>query len=458
MTAIGLFIFSGFNNPTNYILAIFGVINVLLAFILALLVTESKKVALIAPAFLAVLPLHVFYSRLSMAEMDSQFFFLLSLIFYILRIKKGKLIYWWLTSIAITLALVTNGDRFAFITPIIIELFLYRRQAIRQIFIFGLVFSVGMILSEIPYHIAFLLTHNYKIIIENPSYLEQQLWILARLTGFGLKINLLSFLSYPYMILNTTGYLFSIFLVLGIIKTIRSKNKLEIVSLVSFSSTLLFLSIHSLQALRAISPILPLFAIEASIGLLFIIKYLSAYLKNRLMLVGILLILILATIFELVLNSLPLLNYTSPYLKTMSILTSQNAKHIVTTTDAIFKSVNPNIQTINYQNTLGVGDFSIKGENSPEFIVTNIQKYTIPTRAINLTKDIDKTTDLIQKNCSPVYSSYDINSHLLVKLFAFEHNSSINKTTEFLNKFHIPEDGRLNIYKFRECIEQISSS
>lgn len=384
--------------------------------------------------------------------MDSQFFFLLSLIFYTLRVEKEKLIYWWLTCVFITLALITNGDRFAFITPIIIELFLYKKQAIRQMFIFGLIFSIGMILCELPYHIAFLLTHNYKIVVENPSYLEQQLWILARLSGFGIKINPLSFVSYPYMLLNITGYLFSIFLILGIVKVIRSRSKLEIILLVILSSTLLFLSIHSLQAFRAISPILPLLAIGASIGVFSLIKYL----KSRIIRIVFLFVITLITLFEFTLKDITLLNYSSPYLKAMDVLNSQKAMHIVTTTDAIFRSLNPNIRTTNYQNTIGIGELSIK--DNPDFIVTNIQKYTIPTRAINLTKDIDQTTSLIQQNCIPVFSIEDINSHLLGQLFAYEHNSSINKTVNFLNKFYIPNDGRLDIYSFKDCFRRISSS
>jgi len=453
--ALGTLIIPISQNWGNYVMASFGILNIGLTFILTLVLTKSKKTSLLAAIFLSLLPLHIFYSRLVMAEMDSQFFFLISLILYIKRIQTNKLIYWYLTSTFISIALITNGDRIAFLTPIVTEIIYYRLRALKSLIIFAIAFIFSIILVEIPYHIAFLLTHNYNLYIPNPTYIEQQLWIYTRLSNFGTKLNLLSLLSYPYMLISTTGYLFFTFIIIGFIKSLKLKDKLNNVILICLSLTLLFQSIHSLQALRAISAILPLLTIEAAIGILFVIKVLETKIKNKNLLTIFSLLLVSTTILELFINSLPILNYISPYQNLSIFLNNNQAKSLVTTNDIVIKNFIPNVKTINYQNTLGVNNFSKFESEQPNFIITTIQKYTILTKAINLSSDLDPITKSIEANCQPVFSVTNLNSSILLKLFAFEHNSKLNQTHQFIEKYKNQKD-QLQVYNFKECIKKIS--
>lgn len=453
--ALGAFLLPQSQNWGNYVIALFGVLNIGLTFILALVVTKSKKIALLSSIFLAFLPLHIFYSRLVMAEMDSQFFFLIALIFYVKRVETAKLVYWWLTSIFICLALITNGDRVAFLTPLVTEIFYYKNKAVKSLFIFSIVFITSIILVELPYHIAFLLTHNYNLYIPNPTYIEQQIWIYTRLSNFGTKLNFLSLLSYPYMLINTTGYLFFTLTIVGFFKSILAKNKAYTILVISVFITLLFQSIHSLQALRAISAILPLLAIGAAIGLLFLKKIIETEgLAGKYKPVLILLITFI-TILELAVNTLPLLNYNSPFTQLAFFLKNNHIKTIITTNDIVIKNYNPNLKTINYQNSIGIGKISKLEADPPEYIVTTIQKYTIPTKAINLSPDLDRTTEAIEKKCEPTLILPNLNSPLLIKLFAFEHNSRLDQTYSFIKK-HTQKMDYLLVYNYKDCINKLS--
>lgn len=456
ITTTGLFLMPQKLIGGNFILAGIGVVNILLTYLLAYKITSSRFQALIAAAILAVLPLHIFYSRLVMAEVDSQFFFLIALIFYILRVTKNKRRYFILTAIFIVIALMTNGDRIAFLSPLIVEVIAFQKKALKNILIFIFLLILGIFFAELPYHLAFLLTHNYYIPITNPTYIEQQLWIMARLGGFGARISLLSFFSYPYMIINTTGYLFFILAFIGIINSLRSSNRSLRMITWFILITYIFQSIHALQALRATSAILPLLAIEAAVGISFIYKLLYKF-SFRYLVRSLLIVCLLLFIFgELLINAIPVIKYKSTYPNLISFLKTNQAKTIVTTDQTITNALAPGIDAINYQVTLGNNNLLPLSSKKPDFIVLSFQKYTIPTKALDLTLNLDTTTKLIEKNCQPIYYTKQFNNPEVIKFFAFEHNSHINKTYEFLNNLN-NFDNNIKVYSYKTCMNKISN-
>lgn len=464
LASIGYFLSPKSSNPGNFVSAFFGVLTVLLTYLFSILITKSKPISFLSALILSILPLHIIYSRSLLAEVDSQFFFLISLIIYSIYFKNRVLWLFALCGFFIGLAFVTNGDRFAFFTLLILETIIRKKDSLKSNALFLVFFIIPFFLAEMPYHIGFLLTNHYQMTPGIPTYWEQVLWNHTRLLSFTQSKSLTSFLSYPTTLINLGGITFFSSIILGIIWMIKNR-KLQVywIILVPVITTLLFQSAHGLQASRGISPLLPLLSIIASIGILKI-KDIFLFLRkksfskqpilqgNRLY---ILLVLILAS--ELIYKSHGLLSYKTNMPEAISFLKVNNAKAVLTTSDILLTAYDPTTKTINYQ--INSGKFNSLSElNNQGFLLTNIQKYTISTKARGLRKQLGNDLTLIEQKCTPIFNKPEISNRTLIDFYAFEHNVSLSETLNFIGDFDTRTDGNIRIYDYKSCLEKINQN
>lgn len=463
-TSIGYLLSPNSINQGNFIFAFFGILTVLLTYLLAFLITKSKAISFLSALILAVLPLHIIYSRSVLAEVDSQFFFLVSLIIYLFYFRKKAMWLFALCGFFIGLAFITNGDRFAFFTLLILETILRKKDSLKSNTLFLIAFAIPVFLAEIPYHIAFLLTHHYQLTPDIPTYWEQVLWNHTRLLSFTQSKSLTSFLSYPFTLISLGGTTFFTFVILGIFWMIKNwKLQIYWIILIPVLTTFLFQSAHGLQATRGISPILPLLSIAAAIGI-FEIKKVIPYLQKKSLLnlstlknSRLFTLLGLIVILELTYKSFGLLNYTTNLPDALHFLKTHNAKVVITTSDILLTAYDPTIKTINYQINSGKLK-SLPESNDQGYLLTNIQKYTITTKARGLKKQLDNNLTVIEQSCNPIFNQPEISNRTLINFYAFEHNVSLKDTLDFINHFDNNSDGNIKIYDYKSCLKKINQN
>lgn len=458
------FLFSNHINSGNFLIAIFGLLTIIATYYLSLVITKSIKISLLSAALLSFNPLHIFYSRSNLAEVDSTFFFVVSLIFLILLIQKNNLKFLVLSSLFLSFSYLTNNNRFAFYTPfllLIIHLFNINpinskknlidatKQIAKKLFLFISIFIIPLIIFEIPYYLAYLLTHNLGIIVTNPTYIEQLLWLYTRLLSFGSNLSLYSLLSYPYIFLSFFGLTFTVIFLFGIWAFIKERKKHPLISIMPIFITLIFSSIHTLQPPRAISPIIPLLSIVTSVGIFYLSDKFGKY---NLVLITIISFLLFS---EFIYKDINFLNYNTNFQEAINFMQKNNISKITTTADSTITAYDNHIDTRNYMN-LAYDNFNRENIlNEYRYFLTNNQKYTINTNAQGLSKNVDPTLESIEIKCVPIFQKPDNQNEFFMKLFILEHNFSILNTWKFKSDFDIKNDSFIKIYDYKICHDKL---
>lgn len=433
-------------------MALFGTGCVVLTFYLGLHLTKSVTIASLSALILAVLPYHIIYSRSLISETDAQFFFLISLITYLKYLKSKQSFFYFLTALLIGFCFITNGDRIAFFAIPLLDLAIHIKKWLKSLLIFCTGFIIPVLLAELPYYLAFLLTHNLGIIMTNPTYLEQQLWAHTRLSRFGYETSLFSIFTYPYALLVFGGVVFTFTLTVGLIKTISLKDKRFWVILTPIALTLLFQSIYSLKVLRALIQILPLLAICAAIGADAIFKKMRKVVRPNL-----LIIIFFALLFiESVYRTYPVLIYNNRSEQAVNFVGSKISAKILATNALALKVYLPNKHITPYQNVF----LAAKGEaidfTAYDYLITTPQKYTIASEGRFLTTTLDPNLKLIEKSCLPIQVVSEQLPKTLLYLFAFDHNANLKKSLDFINSFDYNKDFQTKIYDLNRCQEVLN--
>lgn len=131
--------------------AIFGIVNILLLFILAKRLTNNKTVAFLATLFLSISPWAIQYSRANWEENYALCFFFISVIFFLKGIKENKA--WLIASFALFgLDLLTYHATKIFIPLFIVSLVvIYFKDLVKYkaYFLIGLLIFSGFILINL---------------------------------------------------------------------------------------------------------------------------------------------------------------------------------------------------------------------------------------------------------------------------------------------------------------------
>jgi hypothetical protein len=444
-------------NAGNFSMAFFGTLSVLLTVILAFLTTRSYLTAFLAGLFLSLLPFHIYYSRSSMSETDAGTFFLLSLICYYFFIKTKSLRYYLIMALLIGIAFIITASRFAFITPIIVDIFLNRSAGLKRLPLFIIVFILPTIFVEAIYHYIFLLTHNLGIIFAYPTYIEQLLWSYIRLSSKANNYSLINLSSYLIMLIQLGGISFLVSSAYGVATGIKSKDKILLPFIFITLLTLGFQSLFFLKAARGISPILPLICIFAGLGIINLARLLKKNSYTKVFSSALIIILLCVFILgEFLSKDFQFFNQSTKMPQTINYLKSNHIQNLVTPSYTLIKGLDPTTKVLNYQNTLAK-DKTYKFDVQNIYLLTNYQKYTVENTAYTVTHRLDSTLTLIEKNCQPTFTAYENFSPLTIAMFAYEHNTNMEKTLEFINSYDYYKDSAINIYNLDLCLPLINS-
>lgn len=177
--------------------AFFGVLTVGLTYVFARRFFRSKEIALLSAAILAVLPSHVFYSRLAMQESFSTFFLLLGMFLYCSRRNMSV----FLLGAAMAFSAVYFTNYRMIILPVLLggfefvgslcekRPFGWKKYGLTVVLFLGIVIGVGLI-------------NNASNLSITTAWMGHQAGMAS--AGF----HPLDLLSYPYTIFRLEGLLF----------------------------------------------------------------------------------------------------------------------------------------------------------------------------------------------------------------------------------------------------------
>ena len=266
----------------NFVSALFGVLSIPLVYFLYRTL-YGRPGALMAAGLLAVLGIHVHYSRNFFPEADSTFFLLLSLIFYAKSRRKlpdgkntGRLL---LSGLFWGLAIAANDRWITSVAALwIMEVHLWlseRRVPFRQVFRRWLSLNVAILVPLLAFELPYLLLRAGAALqgkgMPFPGYFEilSKHFLIAHamaaarfikvlpVTGFRLE----DLLILPDICVRFNGFLLTGLLVSGLILLVKRRRFPDLLLLACFLVPIIHLHLQIYHCMRHYSIVFPLIAV-----------------------------------------------------------------------------------------------------------------------------------------------------------------------------------------------------
>lgn len=418
--------------------AVAGVITLWATFLFARRFFNSLRIGLLSAAFLAILPSHVFYSRLGFQEALSTLFFISGFYFYVFPQTLSKRTF--LSSLFFVGAYFTN----------------YRLIVIPALVAFSEIvvsFSEKRIPSFRKYLWHTLTFLFFIVIIGNLDMKENAMvtysWMFHQVNLAQGHFDWFNLFSYPYYFFRLESFLFGI-LFWGNFYYIsrREWKKLFPFALVCFQ--MLIFSFPSEKAARYLCVVTPFMAMTAaSLVVFFFERTKDPVLKAAS--VG-LCILALGTLFF---KSFQMTASHSDYKPSLEFLTQQNPNVRVLTTQ-------PWIQNLYVTDQKQVFECPHKFERLLQLYTSGFRFLILcPQAYISWTEDgkkfsfrLENYLGLVSTSVQPV-KIFPHLSRVMLERFVFEHNENLWRSAAFLHS-HRENLGAIRVYDVKEVLAEIS--
>ena len=427
---------------SRFISALFGSLTIVLLYVFAKRFYNSTLIGALSAAILAILPSHLYYSRLGLQEGLSTFFFLTGIYFYIFP----KRIYFrsFFSAIFFSCCYFTNYRMI--IIPFFIlfyELYFYFlksssinfRKLIWTTLIFLLViFSVGSL-------------YNGVNTVTTFTWMSYQKYLSKG------QFDFFNFLSYPYYLFRLESIIFGIFFFLNITFCFQKKWK-KAFPFVFVCTAMFIFSFPQEKGVRYLCFLMPFMAmavatfIDASINYIrtnelkiFKVQYFKVFF-------GVLIFLM----FNIhVKKAIKIINFSSDYEYSMKWLLSENKNAKVISSQALVQ-----VSYTEYDNMAEI-PFYYRGllflqKYGFNYLIIDPQAYISYTLNKNrFSLRLLNYLDFIIANVPAEKTFRHFNQDMLER-FVLEHNENLKQSLNFLKANKNGELGHLNIYDVRKCI------
>lgn len=247
--------------------AFFGILSVFLIFLLGNIL-YNKKFGFISSFLLAISPFHIIYSRSSLPEITSSFFYLLALYFYILNIKRKGIIFLIFSALFFGFSYTANF-RLIFIFPLILiyEIFFFKGRIFKiakRYILFIIIFFLPLFLFQLPNYIV----QKIRLDAFPHNYLDTLLlFIKANIAPLNSLLFLKNIKFYLEIFFEFEGILL-IFLITGLFYIFKKFNDSELILITSFFIPFFLYSYNSISVPRAVSVTIPFFILISCVGIL----------------------------------------------------------------------------------------------------------------------------------------------------------------------------------------------
>lgn len=396
--------------------ALFGVLTVGLTYVFARRSLRSKEIALLSAAILAVLPSHVFYSRLAMQESFSAFFMLLGMFLYSSRRNMSVFV----LGAAMAFSAVYFTNYRMIILPVLLagfELvgslcekrpFGWKKFGLTVVLFFGIIIGIGLI-------------NNASNLSITTAWMGHQ----AGMASIG--FHPLDLLSYPYTIFRLEGLLFGSLLTVSLYwLMIRDWSKFLPAVLVLLQ--MLIFTFASEKGARYLCVVLPFAAIAAALNVHALI------LNNNRLRSWAPLVLCSLLLFSLVVKSVSLVGTPQGYAKAVRLIKDIDPQAKILSTQPLVM----NLWVDQPEDILPVA------KNIPELIMQYRQgfRYLVldPQAYISWTSSGQRFTaplvdylGFIRGQMPPLAKVPHLNQALLER-FVFDHNEHLDNSIRFLEQ------------------------
>lgn len=415
---------------------LFGLLTIFLTYCFAARFFQSRWTAWLSAVLLAVLPSHVFYSRVGLQEALSTFLVLIGFYFYLFPRKFS-----WRTFVAgffFGLAFFSNYR--LIMLPVLIgvtELWLsfaqrrmvdWRKSVWCVVVFFSMVFGIGGTLFG---------GVNTFIIFA---------WVFHQQYLAGPQFHWFNLLSYPYYLFRLEHWSFAVMFFAALWVLIRRKRK-EAVFLVLSVVQMIIFSLPEEKGARYLCVVFPFLAMSVA----YFIEVMFGRLKSpqKRFMWG--LVVVMMFVFLTIKSSL-ITQAGSDYHKCADFLIRKDA-------GIKFLSSQKQVQDLYVSNPDQVQDIphgfnglTTRLSEGYTYLVLGPQAYlAVPEGEQRFALRLEGSVGYLREKFAPV-QEFDHFNRVMLERFVFEHSSNLIDSTEFLRLADSRGFGKLYVYDLRQCV------
>jgi hypothetical protein len=434
---------------TRFVSALFGTLTIVVVFLFTRRFYQSIGLAVLAAAFLAIFPSHVYYSRIGLQETISAFLFLAGLHLYLYQPKLNYRVV--VSGFLFSLIFFVNYRMI--IIPLIIgfaELYLawaekrpldWRKYLWNSLTFLTVVFSVGSLDQGANTRITFA-------------------WIFHQAHLAQGSRSLFNFLSYPYYLFRLEsipfGFLFftsAYFFAEGLGKDKSGKKPLIHRNLFPFWLVVFLMIIFSFpqdKAARYLCVGMPLMAIATAV----VCRHWWARRSEKLFQSAVIVLVVLMTASH-VIRSNTISRFRNDYETSIHDIKSVDPSAKFLSTQSMIQSL-----FVKKQSEVLVAPQQLKFllmlfTKGYRYLVIDPQAYVSYTQDKNrFTQPLSGYFDVVQKMVKPI-KTYQHFSYPLLERFVFEHNENLSRSIAFLRNAKLNHSGELKVYDLHMCLPVI---
>lgn len=416
--------------------AIFGILTLFLTYCFASRFFQSRWIAWLSAVFLAILPSHIFYSRIGLQEAFSTFLVLLGFYFYIFSCKFS-----WRTFVAgLFFGLAFFSNYRLIMLPALIgvaELWLcvadrrwfdLRKYVWCVVTFFAMVFGVGGTLFG---------GVNTFIIFA---------WVFHQQHLAGPEFHIINFLSYPYYLVRLEHWSFAL-MFFGSLAIFRKERLREFLPFILVIVQMAIFSLPEEKGARYLCVVFPFMAMSVAYLVDHVFRMMRTPRKQ------VLWCCVVAVVMALLLvKSYHIAEITSSYDDSVDFLMKKNS-------DMKFVSTQKYTQSLFVSDIEQIADVpaSFRGLVSKfadgyQYLILGPQAYmSFPEGKKRFALQLESQYEYILRRIEPV-KVYDHFDRYMMERFVLEHSSNLLDSTEFLRLAESKGFGKLYIYDLKLCI------
>lgn len=407
--------------------AVCGILTVGLTYLFTCRLYRSGQVALLSAALLALLPGHVFYSRLAMQESFSALCFLLGILLYCSRRKVTAFLV--VSAFAFSAVYFTNYRMI--VLPVLLGVFEFiqglaqrrsfdwQKYAVLVLMFFMIILGVGLI-------------NNASNLSITTAWMGRQ----AELASGGFQF--MDLLSYPYSIFRLEGILFGALLMLGLYwLVIRDWLKFLPATLV-FTQMLIF-TFASEKGARYLCVVLPFAAIAVALSLQYFLIENFRFKKWAPPLLCVM------VVFSMAVKTVSLVSSPRGYEKAVRLIQKNDPQAKILSTQPLVMNLW----------TSGADDVLPVPNNVPELFARYAQGYRYlvldPQAYVSWTDSGQRFTNPLVDYLGfihghmPVEARFSHLNHALLERFVFDHNEHLLNSIQFFDQI---KEGSGSVYVY----------
>ncbi len=413
--------------------AVSGILTVALTYVFARRLFRSKEIALLSAAVLAVLPSHVFYSRLAMQESFSTMCLLAGFFFYF---SRRKVSYFLLVSAVFFSAVYFTNYRMI-VLPVLLAVFEYvqslaEKRKVDWVKYGATVVMFGAIVLGIG------LLNNGSNLAITTAWMGHQAEMAAA------QVSWLNILSYPYSMIRLEGAIFSVLLIMNLYWLLKRDWQMLLPCSMVLTQMAIF-TCASEKGARYLCVVLPFAAMAAALSVhTFLLK--GSLLKSWAppVLFGILM-------FSIIGKSISVVATPTGYRQAVQLIEKTDPKAKILSTQPLLTDLWKANQTDVLPVPKSVPELLVRYQQGYRYLILDPQAYVSWTASQQrFTTPLMDYVGFIRDQVPPLGSFDQLNPALLER-FVLDHNEDLGRSVRFLNRKD-QDFGKVYVYDLTQCI------